>query len=637
MMTLDVAFTGAPEDKKIASAIFDAMRGQGRFMSSGEPIRVEMNSLAEFMATINPIVDEAKIRAVVKKNSKVFAIEERDEFVLVVTTRDGRVPVERHVDVLHTFAQRFITPLPKPDVPVAPPRERPRVANKWGDISHLLDPLEMGAPDIDLDYPEIQELEPMAEPIEEAASAARGIVEPVVQAAPEVVRIEAVPEIVTIPNIPEPAEVPAARVEIAAEPEPIVAESVSTEPVVIAEPVVAEKAADVAPPTPAVVKAPAPVIQPEKFLGIDDDQLAATVVDRLQSDPRVATFGDSWMLEDRVPRFSRGDLRRLREYLQEQEQPLTDEALAQDVLGGRPGSPEFDGLRFAVNFRLSKEHREFDFVGTRDQRFWSTSNLPQIGTTRRKPNEIGTDYRYLIDESPAPEEIAPVSSVDHVLSFYEYNLGLLPFDDQLQALLPGPLMASQRSAVFRFECPQTYTSYLVELGYATPNRGGFILGLDDFYNESLVPGALITIERTDNNGHYIVKFIQAPAQSGRLLELEERRGRYVFRPTTYACGVLDEYLLTEERFPNFGSEKPLEEKIRRRPEAIVAATFERLGHKSDGPGFVASFEDLMAAVNIERPFSERYLRAILENDETGAFARDPDGQDAYTYVPGVSS
>jgi hypothetical protein len=230
-----------------------------------------------------------------------------------------------------------------------------------------------------------------------------------------------------------------------------------------------------------------------------------------------------------------------------------------------------------------------------------------------------------------------VTSIDHVLTFYEFSLGLLPFDQQLQALLPGPLLPNQRSAVFTFESPQTYTIYLVELRYPTPNRGGFILGLDDFYNESLVPGALITIERTENNGHYLIKFIQAPAQNGRLLELEERRGRYVFRPTTYSCGVLDEFLISEERFPNFGSEKPLEEKLRRRPESIMAATFERLGIKSDGPGFVATFQDLLTAVNIERPFSEQYLRGILENDETGAFARDPDGQDAYTYVPGSNS
>jgi len=207
----------------------------------------------------------------------------------------------------------------------------------------------------------------------------------------------------------------------------------------------------------------------------------------------------------------------------------------------------------------------------------------------------------------------------------------------MQSLLPAPLLPSQRSAVLTFECPQSYTTYLVELRYPTPNRGGFILGLDDFYNENLVPGAYITIERTENDGHYLVRYAQESPQNARLLELEDRRQRYVFRPTTYASGVLSEYLLTEERFPRFGSEKPLDEKIRRRPESVVAATFERLGHRSDGPGFVATFDDLMAATNIERPFSERHLRAVLENDETGAFARDPDGNDAYTYVPGSSS
>lgn len=396
-------------------------------------------------------------------------------------------------------------------------------------------------------------------------------------------------------------------------------------------------------PEPEVVEEPAPprvvrvpsVSTAVQLSDVDDIALADAIGDRLRNDPRVANFGDQWMIEDRVPRFSRNDLRRLREYILEQEQPLTDEILVLDVLNGRPGSPEFDALRFGVNFRLSKEHREFEFVGTPNQRFWSTSSLPQIGTTRRKPNEIGSDYRYLLDEAGAAGSEHSVASVDHVLSFYEYYLGLLPYDEQMQALLPAPVLSNQRSAVLTFECPQSYTTYLVELRYPTPNRGGFILGLDDFYNENLVPGALITIERSDNDGHYLVKYIQAPSQSARLLELEDRRQRYVFRPTTYACGVMDEYLLSEDRFPNLGSEKPLEEKIRRRPESVIAMTFERLGHKSDGPGFVATFDDLMAATNIERPFSERYLRGILENDETGAFARDPDGQDAYTYVPGT--
>jgi hypothetical protein len=344
------------------------------------------------------------------------------------------------------------------------------------------------------------------------------------------------------------------------------------------------------------------------------------------------------MAEDRVPRFSRGDLRRVKDYIQEQEQPLTDEMLAQDVLGIRPSTPEFNLMRFAVNFRLSREHREFDFVGTNDQRFWSTNNLPQIGTTRRKPNELGTDYRFLLDEEAEARAPRSVPSVDHILTFFEYYHGLLPYDADLQALLPAPLQPDQRSAVLTFETPQSYTTYLVELRYPTPNRGGFILGLDDFYAENLVPGALVSISRTGNDGHYMVEYLPSPSTSARLLELDERRAqRYVFRPTTYACGVADEMLITEERFPRLGSEKPLDEKIRRRPEAVIAATFERIGDQADSPGYSASFQDLFAAVNIERPFSERVLRNILDHDETGAFAKDPDRDDAYTYVPGTPS
>ena len=81
-----------------------------------------------------------------------------------------------------------------------------------------------------------------------------------------------------------------------------------------------------------------------------------------------------------MPRFSRGDLRRLRDYLQEQEQPLTDDALAQDVLGVRSGAADFDLTRFAVDYRLSRE-KEFEFVGTTNQRFWTTTGLPPIGTS----------------------------------------------------------------------------------------------------------------------------------------------------------------------------------------------------------------------------------------------------------------
>jgi hypothetical protein len=366
-----------------------------------------------------------------------------------------------------------------------------------------------------------------------------------------------------------------------------------------------------------------------------DADLEAALIERLGADGQVAMFDGQWMLEDRVPRFSKGELRKLKDYIAEQEQPLTDEVLIQDVLDVRPRSADFDLMRFALNYRLSKEHRDFEFVGTSGQRFWSTSALAPIGTSLRKPNEIGTDFKYLLDEAPAAASYRSRKQLSRVLSFYEFTLGLLPYDSELQELLGAPVMPNQRTAVLTFECPQVYTTYLVELRYPTPNRGGFIVGLDDFYNENLVPGALLSIRSTDNDGHFIVEYVSATSQSQRLLELEERRQRYVFRPTSFACGAMDEALLTEELWSNLNGEKPLDEKTRRRPESVVAATFERLGKQFEGGGYTANFSQLFAGVNIERPFSETLLRSILENDDTGAFARDPDGPDDYTYIPGT--
>ncbi len=365
-----------------------------------------------------------------------------------------------------------------------------------------------------------------------------------------------------------------------------------------------------------------------------DADLEAALIERLGADGQVAMFDGQWMLEDRVPRFSKGELRRLKDYIIEQEQPLTDEVLIQDVLDVRPRSTDFELMRFALNYRLSKEHRDFEFVGTSGQRFWSTSALAPIGTGLRKPNEIGTDYKYLLDEAPAEPHYRSRKELNHVLTFYEFTLGLLPYDGEMMELLAPPVTPGQRTAVLTFECPQVYTTYLVELRYPTPNRGGFIVGLDDFYKENLVPGALLSIRASENDGHFVVEYANAASQSQRLLELDERKLRYVFRPTSFSCGVFEESLLTEDLWSGLNGEKPLDEKTRRRPEAVVAATFERLGKQFEGGGYTGSFAQLFAGVNIERPFSETLLRSILENDDTGAFAKDPDGPDDYTYIPG---
>lgn len=576
-------YSGSAEAKKLARRVFDLVLIHSQFMSDLAPIRISLSSIAEFLATQPDPATVEEIESALRANSHIYDLEEIDGQLVLLTSREGRVPTLEEPPSTHTFAERFMKPLPKPERPAQPVRERPRVYPAWATLPSILEGVE---DDEEYDFGADDEFDGAGIADEAAAEAATEVA----AAVSEEIADEAVVE-VEAEEEPEPATAPARTITL-------------------------------------------PVAAPTDVTGVDDLELAASIHNRLEADPRVANFGEQWMMEDKVPRLSRGDLRRLKDYLQEREQPLTDDDLAQVVLGARPGTPDFELMRFATNYRLSREHRDFEFVGTSNQRFWTTSNLPPIGTGRRKPNELGTDYRFLLDEAPEEPKYRSRTSVDHTLTFYEFIHGLLPYDAEMQELLPEPLLPNQRTAVLTFECPQSFTTYLVELRYPTPNRGGYILGLDDFYTDHLVPGAIISIARTENDGHYRVEFIPEAEQNARLLELDERRSpRYVFRPISFSCGVDNSLLLTEDVFGRFNGEKPVDEKVRRRPESVVAVTFERVGDDSEG-NYSADFTTLLAGVNVERPMSATLLRNVLDNDDTGAFSRDPEKEDAYTYVPG---
>ncbi len=648
------AMRGTEDEQEIGGTLLGMFQAHGRFMAADKVIRLSAASLA---GVTRQTPD--RIAEIARLNPEVFAIEESEDGVVLSTTRFGRSPIAQTAVTTHGFVDRLMVPVPRlagqlrgevirldtgwnapisdesvaaqlfdierpmpaaiiVDRHVLPPTRSAgeEEADELFDEGDLL-PIDVESTDSDdsvasWNQPVVVEEptpEAPAERIEESAD-----VQPIVPVYDDLAA-QIIDEEPVAPYVEEPA--PDEEQVVAATPEPEVVEPISV-PV---------------PVTPAPEVRRAPSIRVSDVSGVEDDALAAAITARLSADVRIASFNNQWMTEDRVPRLSRGDLRRIKEYIQEQEQPLADDVLVQDVLGVRTNSPDFDLMRFAINFRLSREHRDFDFVGTNEQRFWSTSTLPQIGTTRRKPNELGTDYRFLLDAAPANPEYRSVDSVLHVVTFFEYYHGLLPYDAEIQALLPAPVLPDQRTAMLTFETPQSYTTFLVELRYPTPNRGGFILGLDDFFSENLIPGALIQIQRTDNDGHYRVEFLPAASQTARLLELDERRSqRYVFHEVQYGCEVEDAMVLSEERFPGLANERPVDEKVRRRPEALVSAIFERIGQKV-GPGFSAGFDDLYAAVNIERPFSEKLLRRVLDTDETGAFAKDPDNDNVYSFVP----
>ena len=78
----------------------------------------------------------------------------------------------------------------------------------------------------------------------------------------------------------------------------------------------------------------------------------------------------------------------------------------------------------------------------------------------------------------------------------------------------------------------------------------------------------------------------------------------------------------------------MDEKARRTLADVVGISFQRINRSLEGGiGYAASFSELFAVANIERPITETQLRTILNTEESGAFSKDPDATDGYTYVP----
>lgn len=605
----EIVFTGSKAERDAAKLMWEALRGKGMFVADTSPIIVPKSELVEFLGKKS--VKPADIDGALKENSAVFLVAKNDAGEdVVITTRVGRVPGAPEGPNIHDFSQRLMTPEPKPAAPATPKRERMRVEPSWAtyqvpeyddeeEDEDISDDIIIGASTETTPETVIPDMLP-ADIIAEIIKPSEMI--PAYIQHMEQQQEEAEAEAETPEPAPEVAEV-AAEAEVVAEPE--VEEAVEEPEIELQEAIEAEPEVEAEPEEPA--RAIDELIVPQEVRRETRAQVTR--------EAQLVSFGSQTMPDDQVHRLSRGDFRKIREYIDEQEQPLEDVVLVEDILGVRSNSPDFETALFSLNYRMLHE-RDFEFVGTNDQRFWATASLPTIGTTLRKPNDIGTDYRYLLD-SDADVEPRSVTSVDHVVTFYEYVHGLLPFDDEIRGLFSSPMLEDQKSAVFTFEIPQTFTTYLVELRYAGANRGGFLLGLDDFYADCVVPGAVISISATENDGHFKVEYLSASEQNDRLLELDERRSpRYHFRPTTFECEVDPTWLINEDRFPSMGSEKPLSDKVRRNNGQLLDATFKRIGMDDGNGGLLASFEDLLVAVNIERPMSTSVLADALEQDSS---------------------
>lgn len=637
---------GSAEEQALATEIWNLMRMRGMSYSNTRPISVKQDLLVEYFVgrKYKGLEDAAQLAELIDKavtsSPAVFDREVEQEevpgdteapttrdVVIYKTTKEGKAPGAAKPFDTHSFANRL-----RLDVQAVVPEVEE-------DVAQLAQPHHLPALNL---------------PVAASPNAT-----PAVPAATK-------PGIVAQPT-PAPAVRPAASA-------PTTATAATTTPT--ANPVARPATPVTSVPTPAQATpqpAPAPAVRPApttpaatpaatpveatsapveitladgvtadlsrpsaELLKEHGDYFASALLPALQEDFRFVSFLNDWYLDENTGRYSKGDFRRIRDYMTESESPVSDLNILSDLWGKRATDADYEATRFALNYRLSKEKREFEFVGTADERIWTSPGVPQLGNPRHKPNDIGTDYRFLEDSNLHDASELEVENGKrvwrHTLTFYEHENGVLPYDATTRELFPKPLFEDQKSIVLRFEAPQLNgEEYSVELRLPSGNRGGWLGGLESFFEQNLVPGAILVVREGDRDNHFFIEYQQGEEQEVNVLLYDDRRQKFVFRPIVLACKLNGEGLLTPDRYSKLNGRTRLEESDRRKTDQLVMSAFEITGQKTS-QGYSAQLNDLYPIVNIERPFSHNYLQHLLTHGNS-QFQQDEANPNLYWYKP----
>lgn len=663
-------FGGTPEQQNLAKEIFQLMTFQGALFATDAPIKQTLTNLVTFFAHKNKQAADhvrSEVEAALHENQQIFFREEQGSEVLYLTTQKGTY-ILREDDLSHTFQQRLYepeNPYSLDDLSVVISTTRPTltivepvfVSDYWQQrleqsTSRLPEEVSSSTKDEDRERSDLEvesiaeaEAEPEAEepeslpqisdPLETLSEAE--VIE-VKLTLHEVINAQKADETLTLISQPIPSESPVSELPL----EPTFMEQ--------------EEALVELPPPPPL---PPPLAKPiyftlpngvlidlnlpvEDLLASHGPALKTALLERLDQDPfrRIVRFGNSLFLDSQINNLGKNALRKIGDYIVEDGEPLTDTKLVGEIYQRNPRQDDYESFRFSLNYRLSRE-RDFEFVGIEGVCLWSFKGLPTIGTKRIKTSEMAQLTAYLMegyDDSlslQSAESIQQTGVVDRFLTFFEWQYGILPFDASLMALLPQPMLADQRRSVLRFESPQHFSSHLVEVRYPTGNRGGWLQGLEDFFHEHLVAGALIRLARTEEPNVFTITYEETPDEEDRLLTLDEKKNKLTFMDTVYYCAVDKDQLLAQSRFGKFKNLKALPISDRRKAENMLKHVFEMIGDKlgtRTEPSYRLDFETLYIAYNVLRPSSRPYLMALLKDDE--AYFPDPSaGPDFYCYKP----
>src|SRR6266511_4452898 len=319
-------FAGSAEQQALAEQIFQLMKAQGSFYAADAPIQQTLDNLADFFAAQRK-ADRAKVAqeidTALSTNDSVFTREERGDDVIYVISRLGAYR-PRQEDTSHMFKQRLYepeNPLPVDDISVVVTTTRPALTT--------VEPVFIS------DYWQQQ----------------AGLTPIVPSYDTEALLIE------------ETAPVEAAA-EMVEEVAPVVEAEEQEAPAVATA---AEK------PTAATTGIQNTMITLPNGVQID---LRRPVADL------IGQYGPSLLAQFRAA-LDNDPLRRIRDYLIETGEPMSDTQTIADMFYHNPRQTDYETFRFALDYRLSRE-KDFEFVGVEGARLWSTKGMPAIGTKRGK-------------------------------------------------------------------------------------------------------------------------------------------------------------------------------------------------------------------------------------------------------------
>lgn len=569
-MTTQLPFVGTRAERELAAQIHKAMCLQARFYAKEAPVRQSLKNIVGYFVALrggDELSTTQEIRSALNANLDVFALEITDDDVTITTSTHGKyVPLA--FDQSHSLTNRFHepeNPLPIDDISVVLTTSRPTVPTI--EPVYISDYWLNGATSTD----------------EDGLGGVGDTITPHGLAGDE----NLVPDDIIVGTTNKSKAVnprDAMRINL---PQGI--------------------SIDLAQPNTTIMQQHGDAIVSAMRSTIEKDTLK-----------RIAVFGNQVALERDVRTFSKNEIRQITDYIENEiAGPVTDSDILQNVLRVSARAVDFERQRFALNFRLLKE---LEFVGVFGANLWATRKLlDKIGANKRiKAADMGTLMLHLeegFDDSVnvvSAESIQAKGSVHHTLTYFEWEYGVLPLTKALAAVLPEPVINRQSSAVVTFDVPQHNFSFGINVRFPAGSRGGWLQGFDEFFQTLLVPGALLTISRTNQPNVVSITYTESDERIESLLTIEEgkKKSKFAFAERQFTCKVEEELLPTLNNVGRIRRIKFFELSERKNMSALIEAIFVGFGEKAgtkQEPLYQIEFEQLYNLLTIYRSVTRNYL------------------------------